>query len=165
MERINQRFQTGSWRPVVLVERQCSHEEVSRWYRAADICLVTSLHDGMNLVAKEYLAARDDEEGVLILSKFTGAAVELRDALIVNPYDIDGVADAINRGLEMGYGERRMRMQRMRRQVMEHNVYRWAASLLGDLRELRLENVEMTNVVRAEPVLVHRAEEAHRKRA
>jgi len=165
VEQINQRFQTGSWRPVILVERQCSHEEVSRWYRAADICLVTSLHDGMNLVAKEYLAARDDEEGVLILSKFTGAAVELRDALIVNPYDIDGVADAINRGLEMGYGERRMRMQRMRRQVMEHNVYRWAASLLGDLRELRLENVEMNNVVRAEPVLVPRSEEAHRKRA
>jgi trehalose 6-phosphate synthase len=165
VERLNQRFQTGSWRPVVLVERQCNHEEVTRWYRAADICLVTSLHDGMNLVAKEYLAARDDEEGVLILSKFTGAAVELRDALIVNPYDIDGVADAIDRALEMGYGERRMRMQRMRRQVMEHNVYRWAASVLGDLRELRLENVDMTNVVRAEPVLVNRAEEAHRKRA
>jgi alpha,alpha-trehalose-phosphate synthase [UDP-forming] len=165
VEHINQRFQTGSWRPVILVERQCSHEEVTRWYRAADICLVTSLHDGMNLVAKEYLAARDDEEGVLILSKFTGAAVELRDALIVNPYDIDGVADAINRGLEMGYGERRMRMQRMRRQVMEHNVYRWAASVLGDLWELRLENVDMSNVVRAEPVLVHRAEEARRKRA
>ena len=165
VEQINQRFQTGNWRPVILVERQASHEEVTRWYRAADICLVTSLHDGMNLVAKEYLAARDDEEGVLILSKFTGAAVELRDALIVNPYDIDGVADAINRGLEMGYGERRMRMQRMRRQVMEHNVYRWAASVLGDLRELRLENADMTNVVRAEPILVHRAEEAHRKRA
>jgi len=119
----------------------------------------------MNLVAKEYLAARGDEEGVLILSKFTGAAVELRDALIVNPYDTDGVAEAINRALEMGFGERRMRMQRMRRQVMEHNVYRWAASLLGDLRELRLENAEITNVVRAEPVLVPRAEEAHRKRA
>jgi trehalose 6-phosphate synthase len=164
-ERINARYQAPNWRPVVLIERQCSHEEVTQWYRAADICLVTSLHDGMNLVAKEYLAARVDEEGVLILSKFTGAAVELRDALIVNPYDTDGVAEAINRALEMGYGERRMRMQRMRRQVMEHNVYRWAASVLGDLRELRLENAEMTNVVRAEPILVPRAEEAHRKRA
>jgi trehalose-6-phosphate synthase len=164
-ERINSRYQAPNWRPVVLIERQCNHEEVTQWYRAADICLVTSLHDGMNLVAKEYLAARGDEEGVLILSKFTGAAVELRDALIVNPYDTDGVAEAINRALEMGFGERRMRMQRMRRQVMEHNVYRWAASLLGDLRELRLENAEMTNVVRAEPVLVPRAEEAHRKRA
>ena len=165
VERINARFQTANWRPVVLIERQCSHEEVGRWYRAADVCLVTSLHDGMNLVAKEYLAARDDEEGVLILSKFTGAAVELRDALIVNPYDIDGVADTINRALEMGYGERRMRMQRMRRQVMEHNVYRWAANILGDLRELRLENTEMTPVIRPEPVLVQRAESAHRKRA
>jgi trehalose 6-phosphate synthase len=165
VERINARFQTANWRPVVLVERQCSHEEVGRWYRAADVCLVTSLHDGMNLVAKEYLAARDDEEGVLILSKFTGAAVELRDALIVNPYDIDGVADSINRALEMGYGERRMRMQRMRMQVMEHNVYRWAANILGDLRELRLENTEMAPVIRPEPVLVQKAQGAHRKRA
>jgi alpha,alpha-trehalose-phosphate synthase [UDP-forming] len=164
-ERINARFQTVNWRPVVLIERQCSHEEVTKWYRAADLCLVTSLHDGMNLVAKEYLAARDDEEGVLILSKFTGAAVELSDAVIVNPYDIDGVADAINRGLEMGFGERRMRMQRMRKQVMEHNVYRWAASVLGDLRDLRLENVEMTNVIRPEPVLVPSVTGAHRKRA
>ncbi|HET6206220.1 MAG TPA: trehalose-6-phosphate synthase [Terracidiphilus sp.] len=163
VERINVRFQTANWRPVVLIERQCSHDEVTRWYRAADVCLVTSLHDGMNLVAKEYLAAREDEEGVLILSKFTGAAVELRDALIVNPYDIDGVADTLNRALEMGYGERRMRMQRLRRQVMEHNVYRWAANILGDLRELRLENAEMT--LRPEPVLVHSAEGAHRKRA
>ncbi len=164
VERINQRFQTANWRPVVLIARQCSHEEVTRWYRAADVCLVTSLHDGMNLVAKEYLAAREDEEGVLVLSKFTGAAVELRDALIVNPYDIDGVADTLNRALEMGYGERRMRIQRMRRQVMEHNVYRWAANILGDLGELRLENTEMTSI-RPEPVLVQRAQAAHRKRA
>ena len=78
-----------------------------RWYRAADLCLVTSLHDGMNLVAKEFVAARDDEDGVLILSKFTGAAVELRDALLVNPYDIAGVAEAMHRGLEMDRAERR----------------------------------------------------------
>ncbi len=165
VERINMRFQTANWRPVILIERQCSHEEVTRWYRAADICLVTSLHDGMNLVAKEYLAAREDEDGVLVLSKFTGAAVELRDALIVNPYDIDGVADAIHRGLEMGFGERRMRMQRMRRQIMEHNVYRWAASVLGDLRELRIENLEMTNAGRPEPVVIHGGDRTHRKRA
>jgi trehalose-6-phosphate synthase len=162
VERINLRFQTANWRPVVLIERQCSHEEVTRWYRAADVCLVTSLHDGMNLVAKEYLAAREDEDGVLILSKFTGAAVELRDALIVNPYDIDGVADTLHRALEMGFGERRMRMQRLRRQVIDHNVYRWAADILGDLREVRLENAEM--MIRPEPVLVHSAE-GTRKRA
>jgi len=161
VEQINTRFETPQWRPVLLIERQCSHEEVTNWYRAADVCLVTSLHDGMNLVAKEYLAARDDEDGMLVLSKFTGAAVELRDALIVNPYDIDGVADAIHRGLEMNAGDRRLRMQRMRRQVMEHNVYRWAANLLGDLRELRIENVD----VRQEPVLLQRAEGPQRKRA
>lgn len=163
VEQINSRFQTTEWKPVILIERQCSHEEVTKWYRAADICLVTSLHDGMNLVAKEYLAARDDEDGVLVLSKFTGAAVELRDALIVNPYDMDGVAEAIHRGLEMSAPERRLRMQRMRRHVIEHNVYRWAASILGDLRELRIENLEPAGAARPEPVLVHRSDGAHRK--
>jgi trehalose 6-phosphate synthase len=153
VDRINLRFQTAHWKPIVLIERQCSHEEVDRWYRAADICLVTSLHDGMNLVAKEYLAARDDEDGVLVLSKFTGAAVELGDALLVNPYDIEGVAEAIHKGLEMDRGERQMRMQRMRRHVMEHNVYRWAANILGDLRELRMEVVQDAAVIRAAPAV------------
>jgi trehalose 6-phosphate synthase len=161
VEQINTRFETPDWRPVLLIERQCSHEEVADWYHAADLCLVTSLHDGMNLVAKEYLAARDDEDGVLVLSKFTGAAVELRDALIVNPYDIDGVADAIHRGLEMNATERQLRMQRMRRQVMEHNVYRWAANVLGDLRELRIETPD----VRQETMVLQRAESPQRKRA
>jgi len=88
VDRINRRFGTSEWRPVILIERQCSHEEVGRYYMAAEICLVTSLHDGMNLVAKEYVAARKDDDGVLILSRFTGAAHELRDALLVNPYDV-----------------------------------------------------------------------------
>jgi trehalose 6-phosphate synthase len=139
VERINARFQTPHWRPIVLIERQCSHAEVERWYKAAELCLVTSLHDGMNLVAKEYVAAREDEDGVLILSRFTGAAVELRDALVVNPYDIAAVAEAMHEGLEMSRAERRERMQRMRRQVMEHNIYRWAASVLRDVREIRIE--------------------------
>lgn len=165
VEQINTRFETPNWRPVILIERQCTHEEVTRWYRAADLCLVTSLHDGMNLVAKEYLAARDDEDGVLVLSKFTGASVELRDALIVNPYDIDGVAEAIHCGLEMQPQERRTRMQRMRRQVMEHNVYRWAANILGDLRELRIESTELSNAGAAESALVHRKSGLRRARA
>jgi trehalose 6-phosphate synthase len=142
VDRINARYQTFRWKPIVLIERQCNHEEVSHWYRAADICLVTSLHDGMNLVAKEFVAARDDDDGVLVLSRFTGAAVELRDALLVNPYDVVGVAEAIHSGLDMGRAERRERMQRMRRQVMEYNIYMWAANVLGDLRELRLEPAE-----------------------
>jgi len=164
-DRINQRYQTAKWKPVILIERQCNHEQVDRWYRAADLCLVTSLHDGMNLVAKEYIAARDDEDGVLVLSKFTGAAVELRDALIVNPYDTAGVAEAIHQGLEMSRGERRSRMQRMRRHLMEHNVYRWAANILGDLRELRMENPERVDPGPVGPQSISAEDELHRKLA
>jgi alpha,alpha-trehalose-phosphate synthase [UDP-forming] len=140
VERINRRFQTSGWKPVILIERQCSHEEVGRYYRAADICLVTSLHDGMNLVAKEYLAARQDCDGVLVLSRFAGAAQELRDALLVNPYDVQQVAEAIRTGLEMSPGERRLRMDRMRTQVKEHNVYRWASNVLTDVCAVRIED-------------------------
>lgn len=138
--RINQRFQTSRWKPIVLIGRQADHREINRWYSAADLCLVTSLHDGMNLVAKEFVAARDDEDGALILSKFTGASVELRDALLVNPYDIAGTAEAMHRGLEMSRDERRERMQHMRRQVMENNIYLWAASVLDSLRRIRLDD-------------------------
>jgi len=138
-QRINLLYQTAHWRPIVLIEEQNNHDEVRRWYRAADLCLVTSLHDGMNLVAKEFVAARDDEDGVLVLSKFTGAAGELRDALLVNPYDTVGVSEAIFAALEMGPAERRERMRRLRRQVMEYNIYLWAAKALGDLRDVRLE--------------------------
>jgi trehalose 6-phosphate synthase len=162
VERINQRFQTAHWKPIILIERQLNHEQVDRWYRAADLCLVTSLHDGMNLVAKEYLAARDDEDGVLVLSKFTGAAIELRDALLVNPYDTNGVAEAIHQALEMSRDERRARMQRMRRHLMEHNIYRWAANILGDLRELRMENQEFGH---AGPEAVPATDAIHRKLA
>jgi len=154
VSRINRRFQTARWKPIVLIERQCNHEEVNRWYRIADVCLVTSLHDGMNLVAKEFAAARDDEDGVLVLSKFAGAAVELRDALVVNPYDTAEVAEAIHRGLDMSRDERQVRMQQMRKQVMEYNIYRWAAMILGDLRDVRLEFADsvMYNGPMTEPI-------------
>jgi alpha,alpha-trehalose-phosphate synthase [UDP-forming] len=138
-DRINWRFQAEQWKPIILLNQQHSHEEIAPYYRAADLCLVTSLHDGMNLVAKEFVAARRDELGVLILSRFTGAARELQDALQVNPYDIDQTADAIRAALEMPAEEKRQRMQRMRRLVREHNVYRWAATLIGELCEVRLE--------------------------
>jgi len=104
--------------------------------------VVTALHDGMNLVAKEFLAARDDEDGVLVLSRFTGAARELRDALLVNPYDIDQTAEAMRRGLEMDSEERKQRMQRMRKVVREQNIYRWAGDLIGQLCEFRVTPVE-----------------------
>src|SRR5271157_403074 len=144
-DRINWKFQTEQWKPIVLLNRQHSHEEIEPYYRAADLCLVTSLHDGMNLVAKEFVATRRDELGVLILSCFTGAARELQDALQVNPYDIDQTAEAIRAALEMPPEEKRLRMQRMRKLVREHNVYRWAGSLIGELCEVRLDTAAGSN--------------------
>ncbi len=137
-ERINNRFKRGKWRAIVFLNREHTHEEVQRYYRAAHLCMVTSLHDGMNLVAKEYVAARQDERGVLILSRFTGAARELHDALIVNPYDVESTADAIAQALEMNVSEMVDRMGRMRRSVRERNIYWWAGTLIGELCELRL---------------------------
>ncbi|MGA8619892.1 MAG: trehalose-6-phosphate synthase [Candidatus Sulfotelmatobacter sp.] len=138
-ERINWRFQSANWKPIVFLKRHHSHEEIGHYYRAADLCLVTSLHDGMNLVAKEFLAARRDERGVLILSQFTGAARELRDALLVNPYDIDQTAEAIRAALEMEPEEKQSRVRNMRKHIREHNIYRWAGSLITELCELRLD--------------------------
>jgi trehalose 6-phosphate synthase len=138
-DRINQRFQAGRWRPIVFLKRHHSHEQIERYFRAADLCMVTSLHDGMNLVAKEFVAAREDESGVLVLSTFTGASRELVDALLVNPYDRQQVAEAIRSALEMSPEESARRMQRMRRIVREKNVYRWAGNLLSDLCELQVE--------------------------
>jgi alpha,alpha-trehalose-phosphate synthase [UDP-forming] len=136
--RINERFQRGKWRPIVFLNRQHTRKEVLRYYRAAHLCMVTSLHDGMNLVAKEYVAARQDERGVLILSRFTGAARELRDAIIVNPYDVQATGDSIAQALEMDVSEIRDRMRRMRRTVKDHNIYWWAGTLIGELCDLRL---------------------------
>ncbi|MGB2602220.1 MAG: trehalose-6-phosphate synthase, partial [Candidatus Sulfotelmatobacter sp.] len=141
-ERINWRFQSGKWKPIVFLKRHHSHEEIRDYYRAADLCLVTSLHDGMNLVAKEFLAARRDERGVLILSQFTGAARELRDALLVNPYDIDQTAEAIRAALEMEPEEKQLRVRNMRKLIREHNIYRWAGSLITELCELRLDGAD-----------------------
>jgi trehalose-6-phosphate synthase len=146
-DRINARFQAGRWKPIVLVKRHHSHEEIDRYFRAASVCLVTSLHDGMNLVAKEFVAARDDNRGALILSTFTGAARELGDALLVNPYDMDQVANAIYQALEFNEEEQSSRMSRMRKIVYERNVYRWAASLLTDLTEIRVPTKEQKSAV------------------
>jgi len=138
-DRINRRFKTSAWKPIVFLKKHHSHQEILPYYREADFCLVTSLHDGMNLVAKEYIAARNDEQGALILSRFTGASHELADALVVNPYDTDELAQAIHTALAMPAAERRTRMRRMRAVVKEHNVYRWAGNLIGELAEVRLE--------------------------
>jgi len=135
--RVNARFATDSYRPVIL--RRAHHEPptVFRYYRAADVCYVSSLHDGMNLVAKEFVAARDDEQGVLVLSHFTGAARELTEALSVNPYDLEEASSALAAALAMPRDEQRDRMRAMRALVAEFNVYRWAGRMLVDAARLR----------------------------
>ncbi len=137
VERINARFATDSWRPIILRRQHTEPPDVFKLYRASDLCYVSSLHDGMNLVAKEYLVARDDERGVLILSQFTGAARELPEALIVNPYDIEDAADALSAALRMPEEEQRVRVRAMRRLIAEFNVYRWAGRMLLDASRLR----------------------------
>ena len=145
-ERINARFQNGKWKPILFLRRHHSHEEIARFYRAASVCLVTSLHDGMNLVAKEFVASREDERGALILSTFAGAALELTDALQVNPYDVRQMAAALYRSLEMSEDEQATRMRHMRKNVREHNVFRWAANLLSDLTEIRIDAPDKVDV-------------------
>jgi trehalose 6-phosphate synthase len=145
-DRINARFHAGRWKPIVLLKRHHSHKEISKYYRAASVCLVTSLHDGMNLVAKEFVAAREDERGVLILSSFAGASHELSDALLINPYDVQQLADSLHQALEMSEEQQALRMARMRKDVKEHNVYRWAANLLSDLTEIRVDAPERNEV-------------------
>jgi trehalose 6-phosphate synthase len=138
VEHVNQRFGREGYRPVQLLAENLGRHIVDEVYRAADVCVVTSLHDGMNLVAKEFVATRDDEQGVLVLSRFAGAARELREALIVNPYHVEETADALHRALSMPAGEQRERMASLRAVVREHNVYRWAARMLGDASRRRL---------------------------
>jgi trehalose 6-phosphate synthase/phosphatase len=137
LERINAKFRTDSWQPIVLVDAQQTPDAVWELYRAADFCIVNSLHDGMNLVAKEFAAARDDEDGVLILSTFAGASRELLEALLVNPFDVSETAAAIETAIEMPRDQRRERMQLMRRTVKENNVYRWAGRMLMDAARVR----------------------------
>jgi trehalose 6-phosphate synthase len=136
-EDINRRWSVGEYRPIVLLRSHHEPTTVFRYYRAAELCYVSSLHDGMNLVAKEFVAARNDERGVLVLSQFTGAARDLTEALIVNPYDLKQASDALATALRMPLDEQRERMRSMRRIVSEFNVYRWAGRMLVDAAELR----------------------------
>jgi trehalose 6-phosphate synthase len=136
-EQINARWGSAAYRPVILLRAHHEPATVFRYFRAADLCYVSSLHDGMNLVAKEFVAARDDERGVLILSQFTGAARDLPEALIVNPYDLAQAGDALATALAMPPSEQQERMRSMRRMVSEFNVYRWAGRMLIDAAEVR----------------------------
>jgi trehalose 6-phosphate synthase len=134
---INERYGDNGYEPIRLLIRHHEPDEVFELFRAADLCIVSSLHDGMNLVAKEFVAARDDEQGVLILSAFAGASRELSEALIVNPYNAHAMGEAINRALTMPQPEQRERMRLMRDQVKERNVYRWAGQMLLSASRLR----------------------------
>lgn len=136
-DELNQRYGSKFYQPVVMVAEHHSQAAVYELYRAADICLVTSLHDGMNLVAKEFVASRDDERGVLLLSTFAGASRELLEALIVNPYDAAMMSEAMLQAMTMGPDEQHERMRRMRDIVRDNNVYRWAGSMLLDAARLR----------------------------
>jgi trehalose 6-phosphate synthase len=135
--RINDRFDHGGRPPIILKVEHHEPASVYEHYRAAELCFVSSLHDGMNLVAKEFAAARDDERGVLVLSRFTGASRELPEALIVNPYDADECAAALDVALRMPEAEQRDRMRLMRGLVRDFNVYRWAGLMLMDANGMR----------------------------
>ncbi len=137
VERINAKFEEPGWKPIVLIGEHQEPQRVFELYRAADACLVNSLHDGMNLVAKEFVASRDDEDGVLILSTFAGASRELTEAMLVNPFDVTETADALEAAIRMDRDERRRRMNLMRRTVKENNVYRWAGRMLMDAAKIR----------------------------
>ena len=141
-DEINWKYQTDSWKPIRFLIAHHDAKTVHAFLRMAPMGIVSSLHDGMNLVAKEYVAAQAGGDGVLILSEFAGAARELADALIVNPYDIEQFAEALRAGIEMDAAERRARMQRLSRQVEEHNIYRWAANFLTELAATRAPGAE-----------------------
>jgi trehalose 6-phosphate synthase len=155
VQEVNARHGLESWLPIILSVRHHEPGEVFELYRAADACVVSSLHDGMNLVAKEFVAARDDERGVLILSTFAGASRELNEALIVNPYHTLDMAEAIHRALSMPEGEQRARMQLMRALVRSRNVYCWAGQMLLDCAQLRrrgeIERIATANAARRGP--------------
>lgn len=135
-EDINWRHGHGSWRPIVFINEHHEPWQVYTLFRMASVCVVSSLHDGMNLVAKEFVAARDDLRGALILSQFTGSARELTDAIVINPYAVDDFGEALWTALTMPPEEQEQRMVRMRRQVADNNIYRWAGTLLSDAGKL-----------------------------
>jgi len=137
IEKKNWKHSDPDWKPIVYLKRHFSLDEIEPFYKMADLCIVSSLHDGMNLVAKEYVATKNDLSGVLILSQFTGAARELADAIQVNPYSIEEFADSIKLALQMPQEEKTKRMENMRKIVSENNVYRWAGNIITELAALK----------------------------
>ncbi len=137
VEEKNWKYSDGDWKPIVYLKRYFSQEDIRPYYHLADLCIVSSLHDGMNLVAKEYVASKGDLKGALVLSKFTGAARELTDAVLVNPYSIEEFSAAIKFAIEIPDDEKRKRMENMRKTISENNVYKWAGSIISELAALK----------------------------
>ena len=137
VKRKNDKYRQDGWQPIIYLKKYFTSEEIKPYFKLSDMCLVSSLHDGMNLVAKEYVASKDDLSGALILSKFTGAARELVGAVMINPYSIEEFADAIRTAAELGPEEKKKRMEGMRNTVIENNVYRWAANIINELTSLK----------------------------
>ena len=137
IEKKNWKYSDSDWKPIIYLERHFSSKEIKPYYQLADFCIVSSLHDGMNLVAKEYVASKNDLNGTLILSQFTGAARELTSAVQINPYSIEDFADAIKYAIELPQDEKRKRMQNMRTIIKENNVYHWAANIITELTALK----------------------------
>jgi trehalose 6-phosphate synthase len=137
IEKKNWKHGDSNWKPIIYLKRHFSLDEIEPFYKMADLCIVSSLHDGMNLVAKEYVATKKDLSGALILSQFTGAARELTDAIQVNPYSIEEFADSIKLALQMPQEEKTRRMEKMRKVILENNVYRWAGDIITELTSLR----------------------------
>jgi len=137
IEKKNWKHMDGNWKPIIYLKKHFSAEEIMPFYKIADFCIVSSLDDGMNLVAKEYVSAKKNLSGVLILSQFTGAARELTDAIQFNPYAIEEFAEAIKTAVEMPIEEKKKRMENMRKVVAENNIYRWAGSIISELTALK----------------------------
>ena len=136
VRKLNRRYGYRDWQPVIFIHQNLDLQTLVAFYRMARFLIVSSLHDGMNLVAKEFVASQSDSNGVLILSQFTGAARELPDALLINPFCPDHIAERIREAIEMDSIEMRRRMGRMRERVRENNIYKWAGSILKKLSKL-----------------------------
>jgi alpha,alpha-trehalose-phosphate synthase [UDP-forming] len=142
VEEINWKYQDGPWRPIIYLDEHVPQEIVQVLYRLARFCVVSSLHDGMNMVAKEYVASRFDDDGVLVLSKFTGAARELEDALLINPYAVDDFADTMKQAIEMPVEERRRRMKKLRATIRENNIFKWASDVIHQLLKFEFQDTK-----------------------
>ncbi len=133
---VNRRFGTDSWLPIIYTETKLEHRDLAAIYRVADLCIVSSIYDGMNLVAKEFISCQIDEKGVLLLSELAGAAEELEDAIIVNPYDLDSFSASIKTALSLRPNDKKKRMQRLRKKVSEFNIHVWIGCVLQRMSDI-----------------------------